>query len=91
MGIWVRTDDYILELDQLIHGLEQGQLSQQRLRVQRDRIDAINDALHNLEKAFSETLGAADRSLTLVLFFSVSLVFLLATLKGRRYSGAPGR
>ena len=78
--IWVEADDYILELDQLIQSLEQGALSQERLRSQRERIDATNDTLRKLEKAFSKTLGAADRSLNLVLFSSVSLVFLLTTL-----------
>jgi diguanylate cyclase (GGDEF)-like protein/PAS domain S-box-containing protein len=78
--IWIEADDSILELDQLIQGLEQGALSQERLRSQRERIDATNETLRKLEKAFSKTLGAADRKLNLVLFSSVSLVFLLTTL-----------
>jgi diguanylate cyclase (GGDEF)-like protein/PAS domain S-box-containing protein len=80
VAIWVRSDDDILELNQLIQSVEQGELSPERLQAQRERIDAINDNLRDLAQAFSETLGSTDRSLSLVLFFSVSLVFLLATL-----------
>jgi PAS domain S-box-containing protein len=91
VAIWVRSDNDILELNQLIQSVKQGELSPGRLRAQRERIDAINDNLRNLAQAFSDTLGAADRSLSLVLFFAVSLVFLLAALIVMRFFWSAAR
>jgi len=80
VAIWVESDDDIHELNQLIQSVKVGELSPERLQAQRERIDAINDNLRNLAQAFSDTLGATDRSLSLVLFLAVGLVFLMAAL-----------